>query len=724
MSVTIIEGKLLPVRRDKQVGTGGSSSGGFGGAIVSESSPAGVMPYTWDGSIFAINGAIQTTSLIVEDLTDGFVPYQRIDSVDDSLANSPIYTDGTNVGIGTGAVVLDSPLHVAGRIRAASVAIQSLSGNADFSIRTLDELGYWDFAAEQTSGRFTIYDAVSDTNPFYIEKGAPDSSFHIKATTGFIGFGFTTPLSALCINGGLHVGGESAAGDNNLLIDGTGKFVGAISEPNYTAGFQGSNWQISTVGDGEFNNLLVRGGLQVYELIINQLHYQNGGLVIGAGAGKVKSVALATVGSEQLYFETPEGTAMSPFSAGAIVMVQRVDINRTTVVKKYVRQVSAIQADMRVDLTTTTGWATASDVGIFEIGDEVVAIGHVSNTALDSSIYFSATDTDNPFMRVFDGVNTYGKWSLADKTTIKLQLGNLESLAGYDIVPASPGYGLYSSNVYLTGKIILPSAGMTDEGSASTDIRIYAGDTYDNRAAANFRVTQAGALTAYGVVELGTAVVDYGGISQSLAIRGTDIWENSYSNDGSGIGINRIGYGGGVTKFRDFTVYDGKGGKLISVAGTSGNIYFGNTVIPNAVSLIMSNGTVDFSAATSLNFGGCSYEVTGTTDITCPADEADMTTMSRTVTPKGSKIYIAFEASFYTSANSQTFWLMINVGDANVRTMNCFIYGGNVPISISHIANVAPGEAITVKIKWYGSTNISQRGSSDGYRAMHILDLY
>ncbi|MEK9207535.1 MAG: hypothetical protein AAB922_03575, partial [Patescibacteria group bacterium] len=367
-------------------------------------------------------------------------------------------------------------------------------------------------------------------------------------------------------------------------------------------GFQGTNWQISAAGNAEFGNMRIRGCLQVYELIINQLHYQNGGLIIGAGAGKVKTINSATVGSEQLYFETPEGTAMSPFSVGAIVMVQRVDINRSTVVKKYVRQVSAVQADQRVDLTTTTGWLTTSDVGIFEVGDEVCTIGHVSDTALDSSIYLSATDADNPFMRVFDGVNTYGKFSLGDKTTIKLQLGNLASLASYDILPASPGYGLYCNNVYLTGKMVLPTAGMTDEGALSSSIRIYAGDTYANRATAPFRVTQNGSLTATGVAEIGTNTQNYGGVNDwNVAIKGSDIWENARDADSSTIQINRIGYAGGITRYRDFQVYDGKGNKLFGVGSSATpNVTFGSAITPTLVQMFI-NGSIEGTLTVNAN---------------------------------------------------------------------------------------------------------------------------
>jgi hypothetical protein len=38
---------------------------------------------------------------------------------------------------------------------------------------------------------------------------------------GGVGIGTAAPLAKLAINGGLHVGGDSDPGDNNLLVDGT-----------------------------------------------------------------------------------------------------------------------------------------------------------------------------------------------------------------------------------------------------------------------------------------------------------------------------------------------------------------------------------------------------------------------------------------------------------------------------------------------------------------------
>lgn len=45
---------------------------------------------------------------------------------------------------------------------------------------------------------------------------------------GYVGIGTQSPLSKLSINGGLHVGGDSQAGDNNLLVDGNISAIGTV----------------------------------------------------------------------------------------------------------------------------------------------------------------------------------------------------------------------------------------------------------------------------------------------------------------------------------------------------------------------------------------------------------------------------------------------------------------------------------------------------------------
>jgi hypothetical protein len=226
---------------------------------------------------------------------------------------------------------------------------------------------------------------------------------------------------------------------------------------------------------------------------------------------------------------------------------------------------------------------------------------------------------------------------------------------------ALSGYGLWSQNTYLNGKLVLPNAGITNEGTSSTSVRLYAGKDYDNRATAPFNVTQAGAmtatsgviggftisanelyagsgatrvemqaaggfwsgataigdapfsvtpsgaLTATGAVELGTAPQSLGGVSQSLAIKGGEIWETNSNSDDGAIHLNRNGYQEGDTKFRDVYIYDGKGNIMIKVDGSTneiylladsvkfgGNVYTSRTfqVLPNASPPLTKEGVI------------------------------------------------------------------------------------------------------------------------------------
>ncbi|KKL50678.1 hypothetical protein LCGC14_2303090, partial [marine sediment metagenome] len=59
-----------------------------------------------------------------------------------------------------------------------------------------------------------LYFAVADSSKNLQDRTVIDKD-------GNVGINTTTPASKLSINGGLHVGGDSDAGDNNLLVDGT-----------------------------------------------------------------------------------------------------------------------------------------------------------------------------------------------------------------------------------------------------------------------------------------------------------------------------------------------------------------------------------------------------------------------------------------------------------------------------------------------------------------------
>ncbi|MBS3777310.1 MAG: hypothetical protein KGY70_19105, partial [Bacteroidales bacterium] len=197
----------------------------------------------------------------------------------------------------------------------------------------------------------------------------------------------------------------------------------------------GDEWRIWNDGDAEFQNLKVRGGLQVYELVINRLRSIAGGFLVGPGHGKIHSVSDATAGAEQLYFEDASGNTIAPFSVGMIIVCKDFDMDAQratggsgTVLKGIWREVAATQTDGRIDLTTTSGWATTDDVGSFEKGDEVIAAGDSGGT-YDANIYMSVTDANSPYLKVMDGIQSYNDW-LSDSKT-RVQIGNLRNFANY-----------------------------------------------------------------------------------------------------------------------------------------------------------------------------------------------------------------------------------------------------------------------------------------------------
>lgn len=58
--------------------------------------------------------------------------------------------------------------------------------------------------------------------------------------TGNVGVGTLTPSAKLAINGGLHVGGDSDPGDNNILVDGRIEIDGDIDHDGSNIGFFGT----------------------------------------------------------------------------------------------------------------------------------------------------------------------------------------------------------------------------------------------------------------------------------------------------------------------------------------------------------------------------------------------------------------------------------------------------------------------------------------------------
>lgn len=106
-----------------------------------------------------------------------------------------------NVGIGT-----NNPLHTLtiSQKTNSGILIQGNtgvnSGNASLSLFDSAGNSQWSLASS-SSGKFTFWDELNGKGSFTIESNAPNNAFYVKATTGNIGFGTSTPDAALTIAG-------------------------------------------------------------------------------------------------------------------------------------------------------------------------------------------------------------------------------------------------------------------------------------------------------------------------------------------------------------------------------------------------------------------------------------------------------------------------------------------------------------------------------------------
>lgn len=194
-----------------------------------------------EGNVLQVNssgmpvwGSVPWTSVssAANGTTNYLAKFTSTDANHATLGNSTIFDNASGVGIGTPSPA--SALHLLNATGWAGFTIETTENTVGSYINLkrssayralglqyyLDGTNYW------IAG--VLYNNGSLTSNFSIGYGAndvtvmtPTSAKMTITTAGCVGFGFTAPAGACCVNGGLHVGGTSDPLDNNLLVDGT-----------------------------------------------------------------------------------------------------------------------------------------------------------------------------------------------------------------------------------------------------------------------------------------------------------------------------------------------------------------------------------------------------------------------------------------------------------------------------------------------------------------------
>ncbi len=190
-------------------------------------------------------------------------------------------------------------------------------------------------------------------------------------STGNVGIGLTDPNAPLAFY-------------NNSAAD-----AEVIRDKEFSSGWAGVDWSLSYISSNatlELDDLWVRGALNVYELIINQISAVNGGMVISAANGRVASVS-GSPSTEAVVFEDPESTTITQFAPGDIMLIQNVNLDSTTVVKRIVREVNTISG---MTVTCKALSDAPADGGVIAKGDVVVVIGNTKGGSASANVLSAA----------------------------------------------------------------------------------------------------------------------------------------------------------------------------------------------------------------------------------------------------------------------------------------------------------------------------------------------
>ena len=261
----------------------------------------------------------------------------------------------------------------------------------------------------------------------------------------------------------LHVKGDSTF-DGNLFSKQfisdflTGKGWGIYNKPILNAaGVQENKWT------GEFDDVIVRGSLRVYEMIISQLLGENDNRIFTG----MMEVDHYDSESGKVYLNTQDGKLYNPFRKDDVIMVQQFNgmpnsSNDYYVTKSYELLVtdagcgSLEDGDKRLDWVKfanfTSSIAGATPEALIRKKDTFVRVDNLSDPDRKGIMQIITVGTASPHMDVVYGLKTDPEGAL------KGRLGNLEGIV-HPWFGRLQGFGEYLNNLYAVGDLILRRTG-------------------------------------------------------------------------------------------------------------------------------------------------------------------------------------------------------------------------------------------------------------------------
>jgi hypothetical protein len=436
MGLIITERSLLPVRRDKQIGSSSYGGGGGGGSTSSMGGGGGISAHSALSQLdYASSGHT------------GFAPSDNPTFTGSVTADN--FISGVPVGYLSGIIAISAPF------QATSIGVDQ-SDDLFYPLITnynvLNGLGYYNMPAfgfmrptaasngGSYNGDVVIQnsgDGLATIRWKFKQNGniiTPNGTVALLESPTFTGTIHAPILHSTTILTD-HIGEHT--GSHTVVFDNAIKGESLESVTAFSAGFAGVGYKVIETGgisSLEVDQLTVRGSLKVYELQINKISSVNGGMIISIANAKCTTVSGTTI-----YFDEGIGLTI-PFVVDDYIKAQQFN---GTGVASYLGKVTAVNAGNIV--------ATQIGAGAPWNGMDLVQCGN-SNTATypgrQSAIYLTAADTNNPYISGYTGI-TDGLFAGHEI----FRLGNLAGIHDDNFGGDLTGFGLYAQNVYLTGSV-------------------------------------------------------------------------------------------------------------------------------------------------------------------------------------------------------------------------------------------------------------------------------
>ncbi len=410
-----------------------------------------------------------------------------------------------------------------GRLRATNA---ELSGSITSN---LGNIGGWVISATGlTSNNEAIglrsqnitVDGVVNTKRFFVKNLDEDRYVFYVDESGRL-YGENAEIKGSIIVDSGYVSGElrvGTAASGILLHSGGSNSESYISSTQYASGNFGYGWKISQNGDASFSNISARGRIRSSVFEYQRISCVGGNLYVAPTVYMQSSsdeIIEIEIEEEENYI--PEGeyyeiTWPNNYSntnsingkdwlAGDEILFEGellIDSNIRTYnsIIGYIKETPDTEITILIPISSIPDTLTEHS---FYPGAIIIFYGRQGNR---QGLYLTSSGDsleEGPFLDVFD----YN----SDTTPPAVRLGNLAGIVDSNFYTEHlTGYGLYASNAYLRGQLMLPNAGITNQTEIKypTDkdspIRMWAGlpDTTGSYTMkdANFIVTEDGSLYA------------------------------------------------------------------------------------------------------------------------------------------------------------------------------------------------------------------------------------